>query len=190
MAIFQRNIYLVDPLPNIAKSVRAVLEGVSDSQLQVRYIAVPEGYDVLLRKLRTDLKLGYAVGLVAPVNETGKHPVLDSFRQQSEQPKARIFDMLTAIRQHCQQVKADVQLPVVMPFLFEFRIPAVEKAVMEQEGLQQVLACLVNHINGVDKTYRRQEIMAAFRRHLHQPEQENYMMKDYIPAFIRSLKTA
>lgn len=180
----RRNVYLVDPLPNIAPSVKKVLEGVSNKALQVTYIAKPDSLQELMRKLKADIMLGFAVGIVMPVNDTGNHPVLTDYRNTFSQPKARVFDVLAHIQAECKKIKPAAEVPIVMPFLFAFKIEKVQADLVGNSKITSCLACLVSHINGTDKTYARGTITQAFHRHFLKPEDQNYMMKDYIPAFI------
>ncbi|MGB5976928.1 MAG: hypothetical protein WBG62_05925 [Cyclobacteriaceae bacterium] len=180
-----RKIIVVDPLPNVAGSVKKTLEGISDNQLLINYSGKADSLSDLMHSLRSVVREGGHAGLVIPVNNTANHPVLDNYREQSGKPDANVYDLLTFVLTDMKKAYPGMIIPVVIPFLFEFKIEKVWAELESRPELTYTLACLVKHINGVDKTFSRKDIQAAFYRHFLKPEKQNYMMKDYIPAYIQ-----
>lgn len=172
----QRDIYIIDPLPNVANGVKRVLEGISNDDLQVQYKGQITSYQELQLKLAKFNN--QKIGLVLPVNDLRERPLLNSYRELN--PGANVFDLLADIQKQVANQWSGTKLPVVMPFLFEVKVDLIRTELQRRPNINNTLACLVKYITGVDKTFSRDQIHNAFRQWFLYPEQENYMMIDYL----------
>jgi len=174
--MMQRDIYIIDPLPNVANGVKRVLEGISNNDLQIQYKGQITSYKDLYSKLAK--VNNQKIGLVLPVNDLKERPLLNSYRELN--PEATVFDLLAAIQQQVSNQWPGIALPVVMPFLFEAKVDIIRSELRKRPNIKNTLACLVKYITGIDKTFNRNQIQNAFRQWFLLPEQDNYMMVDYL----------
>ena len=179
----ERFVTVVDPLPRLSVGVKTTLESIDYPDFTIRFSGKAESLKSLLSSLRADLLMGKNVGLILPYNTTDDVPVLTSYRQESGNTRLTTFDLLEHILLETRSMKADSRVPVVFPFLFLEKPATILQELNGRPGITRTLACLTKHIIGIDPTYSQNQIKKAFGRHLAQPEQDNYLMMDFIPKF-------
>ena len=175
---------IVDPLPAIKETIKNTFSEINSSfniNLKLLIAKGDKGYEPFKEKLLASIN-GDNIGLLFPYNKTGEHLILDSFKKLPGKENADSLDMLQDLHHAVTDKDTNITMPIVIPFLGNPDFVFDKLNAMKITGS---LACLVPHISGRDDTFTRDEIFLAFSRHLTQPENENYLIRDYIPKFVR-----
>jgi len=178
----ERNIYLIDPLPRIADSVKKAIESASSEDLKIKYVAKPESIESLLASIELSLKKGLDLAFVMPVNELKGRPVYDSFCAMRNCENESVFDLLGYILSEIKESHPNTVIPVIMPYLFEFKGDNLRLEIKKREDLTHVLCSAAGHINGTIKKYKFKTVAKAFRKHLRTPEKDNFILDDFVEA--------
>lgn len=182
----ERHVFVVDPLPNVSAGVRKTLSQLRSPDLTLIF----ENPPLSMGELRTNLgRLALAqkpCALVIPLNGSSQTPVLQSFRQETGQPRADAFDLMVALRKEWAIQLPASDFPFLMPFLTIEKPAAVLQRLVARPELTHVLACLTSHILGTTGSIGKNEVidegvlMDAFRRHFTRPQTGPFLMKDFV----------
>lgn len=67
-----RNMFVIDPLPNIAGRVKTKMESLSNAHFSVKYVGNPKTLDEIISNLIQRVKAGEDVGMVLPLNNNSR----------------------------------------------------------------------------------------------------------------------
>ncbi len=179
----KRKIWVIDPLESLYKLVKSTIEDISINDLELDFMELVTDYDIFIKQCNNSLMNNEQIGIICPLNRTSEALLLNNFRKRTNDKSKNSIDLMAKIKKDLNVKYRDKVIPIIVPFLFVEQPNEILEELNNHPELNYCLACLTKHIIGIDPTYTREQILAAFYKHLLNPIKDNYLMKDYIPKF-------
>jgi hypothetical protein len=175
-----RNLFLVDPLPNIALLVRKSLTSMNDKNFTIVIQEPPRSIEGLMAAIQAKLGNNEDVGLLAPFNEAINADLLTQFKSVSKNT-VNSSDLLDSILEQFYKVNPRYQLPVIIPFLSIYSPEKIQSLLSEKKHIKFSVACMSKHIIGaLDDNLDKASVNKVFYRHFNTPIKGVNLMKDLV----------
>lgn len=175
-----RQLFFIDPLPNIAPLVRKSLTNLNDDKFKLIFEQPSSSIDVLLAQMIAATINHQDIALLAPFNETSNASLLAQY-QRSTQHSVNSIDLLDEVLKQFYQVNESYRLPVIIPFPSIYSPEKIQTLLHQKQHINFSVACMSKHIIGaLDNNLDKSRVDSIFYRHLNHPISGVNLMKDLV----------